>query len=422
MAMDAGVPTDSLAQAPRPLEHLALRTLEGILELGVKDTTYKFALLRAITDHVREHPTETGDQHGIPIAWIATKWLSYYWPLLQHSSPIPQAYPKRGKRETAVSGYIEDYARDVAATGVRAGRVGGAAVHEPWGWFHIEQELRGGMPLDPATIKLILQVRATLLDQPIRKLPNLPGARAEVIGLRFGDDVAWDAGAFAGAIRDATARRATAAMREADSLHDLHRRDRAILVLPASLYDAIRRTRFWVRGAVLAEWALFSTRIAVRTGRDVHGILDRLQETDGERDSTLTNRYRRVIRGSVGSGTLLCVWCARSLADRWQLDHILPWSRYPVDAFWNLAPSCTRCNGTKSNKLVEMTDVLEGRLGHHFERMIGTGDSLVQADLAQLPHHGIGKAGSDAVVAHVLGLQRELAETAGVGRWTPPGT
>jgi hypothetical protein len=53
-----------------------LLVLEGILELGTKASTYKYALIRAITDYLIENPVQEEGSCRIPITWIAARKLN----------------------------------------------------------------------------------------------------------------------------------------------------------------------------------------------------------------------------------------------------------------------------------------------------------------------------------------------------------
>jgi hypothetical protein len=102
-----------------------LRVIESILTLGSKDTTYKLALLRAILDHMIEHPVGT-ENSILSLTWIACKFLSYYWPLFHHK--IPQGPHRTTRRETAIEGYV-DKSRRVTTCGSVAQRT---RTHASW--------------------------------------------------------------------------------------------------------------------------------------------------------------------------------------------------------------------------------------------------------------------------------------------------
>ena len=91
-----------------------LLILEGILDLGTKASTYKYALIRAITDYLIENPVQAKPVCKIPITWIALKWIDYYWPLtIPKKIAIPQAVKQKGKRDTLTQAFIEEYQKKI---------------------------------------------------------------------------------------------------------------------------------------------------------------------------------------------------------------------------------------------------------------------------------------------------------------------
>jgi len=64
---------------------------------------------------------------------------------------------------------------------------------------------------------------------------------------------------------------------------------------------------------------------------------------------------------SVYTGTLF-----NSKAD-YHIDHLLPWSYYPINRFWNLYPSEPSINIKKSNNIPDWTDYLEENIRTHIQ-------------------------------------------------------
>lgn len=54
-----------------------LNSITQIIDHGLKTNSYKFALLRALADYGSQHPTSD----RITFAWLAERFLAYYWPL-----------------------------------------------------------------------------------------------------------------------------------------------------------------------------------------------------------------------------------------------------------------------------------------------------------------------------------------------------
>ena len=56
-----------------------------------------------------------------------------------------------------------------------------------------------------------------------------------------------------------------------------------------------------------------------------------------------------------------CIYCNKEITS-FNLDHFIPWSKFPVDRFWNLFPTCPSCNSKKSNKIIEIEKTIHNRL------------------------------------------------------------
>lgn len=67
--------------------------VSSIIERDSKDTTYKFALLRAVIEISQEYghlKREEENRVVFPTGLIMEKWLRYYYPLIESPEFIPQ--------------------------------------------------------------------------------------------------------------------------------------------------------------------------------------------------------------------------------------------------------------------------------------------------------------------------------------------
>ncbi len=84
--------------------------ISTIIERDSKDTTYKFALLRAVIEVSQEYghlKREEGGKVVFPTGLVVEKWLLYYYPLIESSEFIPQ---KNG--ESTQSAYRISFRRE----------------------------------------------------------------------------------------------------------------------------------------------------------------------------------------------------------------------------------------------------------------------------------------------------------------------
>ena len=85
------------------LELSRFREINAIIERDSKDTTYKFALLRAVIDLSQEYAhlkQDRGDLVEFPLGLLIEKWLLYYYPLVDSPRFIPQKNGEGPDRHT----------------------------------------------------------------------------------------------------------------------------------------------------------------------------------------------------------------------------------------------------------------------------------------------------------------------------------
>jgi len=95
----------------------SFKKINTIIERDSKDTTYKFALLRAAIEISQEYPHLKKEENGkvsFPLGLLVEKWLFYYYPLIESSEFVPQKNgetPQTGKQIAFRSDFrkITDY-------------------------------------------------------------------------------------------------------------------------------------------------------------------------------------------------------------------------------------------------------------------------------------------------------------------------
>lgn len=85
----------------------------------------------------------------------------------------------------------------------------------------------------------------------------------------------------------------------------------------------------------------------------------RLHEQIPERNSAEMKKFRKIV--SEIFVPLVCIYCQEQL-EEFELDHFIPWSKLPINRFWNLFPSCQTCNLKKTNHIIDMEPLIVGRL------------------------------------------------------------
>lgn len=259
--------------------------IQHLLSHGGFVSTYKFALLRAITDLCVQRGSEIVDGELRIETWrIAERFVEQYW---RHGDPFPgasliQPLQQNSDRQIALLRHIEEYRR-----------AGGA--------------LRPGST-DPAWLALRREVEKVVRVMPLRRLQTV--GRQE---LRF--------------------------------LYEVSSQGDYIDLLPG-VAETLRRFHGLVHGLVQEAWVRLVRRLpANRTLLGQHTDLSEF--LFGSERSDL-GTYRPLL---MAIQRARCFYCEGTLGGGGEVDHFIPWSRYPRDLGHNFVLACPACNSAKSDLL-----------------------------------------------------------------------
>lgn len=342
--------------------------IEQVLSRGSKSTTYKLAVLRAIIDFVIEHPAREAQNgfHRIPVVEIARRVLTYYWRLALDG--IPQGSQAKIPRRIGELATIKTAHTGIDLTDPKAGLALGMLIE-------------GAEQIDARIVDALLDVRHVLLDQPLRYLPNVGrhGQRVTVFSLitlpdERGHGPGFDADYEAHRLAAPTKRELRGA-----AWTNILLRERTMIVLSARSFEEISDVRFWVRDAIILRWAQECERFAKGEGGSISVPAGAFELSVPERDSARIVEVKSLYREL---GVSRCMYSDRALPDGGVLDHVLPWSRFPVNLFWNLVPCHPEVNAKKSDGLPELTSELRNRFQVFLTRCVSAGKPLVERDVA----------------------------------------
>ena len=316
-----------------------------ILRHDSKTTSYKLALIRSINAVAISYPEigRTGGRVAIPLRLLAQKWLAYYWPFVDTTSPILQ-----GRPATTSSGNKQDIVFREALTELR--RVwqlylGGNT--KPSDGFIISSELSRPSRASKYAPQIIQQFDRTIaliakaIEQPIR---------------------------YAGTGVDSVFEQPKSL-----DLSDLQKerielipsglpRERS-LVINASLWNSFRNLSLWIEALCIHEWCLF-TEARSKSSEFVRGvsrgyIYELLTDQPSNRRPLTWERNAIDILMYEGA-VFTCPWTEKPLSiGNYDLDHIVPLSVYPTNELWNLVPSDRAHNQHKKRDLLLSTDRLD---------------------------------------------------------------
>ncbi len=353
-----------------------VKLINSILEIARKTTTYKFATLLSIFDYVIDHPEEEpiNNFHFIPIIYLARQFFSYYYPLSyydfsQGTSTGLAIYSQINKKLKN-----NDKINDKLLLKSLKSRAEGIV------W--INQLYDSPDMLPEILVKLLWDIRGKIIDQPLHYISNIAGTKRRFFGI-INKTLQFDS---TYEVHREKARKQLPPNEPMNWLQ-IFMYDQTSLIIDDLTYKELARFRFWIRDVILKKWFEFSHEIDKNKGNisydygEFFNILNLAYKKEISRDSYLISRYRDFY---IHIGALISIFSGKRFNsnDNFQIDHLLPWSYYRVNRFWNLFPLEPDINREKSNYLPRLTEEIEKRIAHHLEACINNLDnSLIKNDL-----------------------------------------
>ena len=265
-----------------------LRLLQRVLNEGEFTATYKFALLQAFLDLSIE--SRITDDAKLPITYrqIAARFVEYYW---NHTDP----YPIDMGQDTVL---FQSSGRQAAVLS----QIGEVRRRGPRTLAQFRRETR-------EYESLLARVAKTVREQPVRYMQNLNGERLDFLfelapdgrGIRLLPGVAWCLQEFHDLIQDQLRSRWVEHVRRISS--------------NARLIGNHRDLEVFLFGQQRAPLAR---------------VRDALLDIEGDR----------------------CFYCSRQMpTGKVEVDHFIPWSRYPRDRGHNFVLAHAACNNRKRDAL-----------------------------------------------------------------------
>lgn len=299
--------------------------LTAILSKDSKDSTYKYALLRAMVQSVTDqnpHKEITGNGWvSYPFGLLIYYWLLYYYPIFASDIFIPQ---KNGEKPDLRRGTTIAFRREFNDV-IRFYRDRGGFPQFRFDLIH------GELPesIQREVIVLLRKIQHTIKNMPMKHLGfyefgrhySLVNYHTETIKTPSYYGIIKESGSFF-------------------ILPELHR-----------LFEEIGSLIIG-QDSIIDGWAEFTEQAARRA--------DGVEPVSKEKMlSVLTKavnvprdivQVRRVLRNA-DSGIIHCIWTGVRLTDRYHIDHAMPYSLWQNNHLWNLVPVTTAVNSRKSDKI-----------------------------------------------------------------------
>ncbi|QHJ12688.1 tRNA (cmo5U34)-methyltransferase [Paraglaciecola mesophila] len=135
--------------------------------------------------------------------------------------------------------------------------------------------------------------------------------------------------------------------------------------LPETTWLALSRYACWIEPVLVSEWvktmASYQGNERLNSSDKQHLLYQALKWEEPIRSTTDVRKRFDVL---ASTQQMQCVWSAKTLKRKYDIDHSMPFSRWPNNDLWNIVPSDSKENNSKRDKLPS-----EKRLSAAKERM-----------------------------------------------------
>jgi SAM-dependent methyltransferase len=122
--------------------------------------------------------------------------------------------------------------------------------------------------------------------------------------------------------------------------------------LPETTWLALSRYACWIEPVLVSEWvktmAIYQGNERLNSSDKQHLLYQALKWEEPIRSTT---DVRKRFDTLATTQQMQCVWSAKTLKRKYDIDHSMPFSRWPNNDLWNLVPSDSKVNNNKRDKL-----------------------------------------------------------------------
>ncbi len=337
--------------------------ISTILKHDKKVNTYKFALLRAINDVALSFPDlRSFDRDvAVPLKLLAQFWVAYYWPFVKPNQPIWQ-----GQRAILGDELRNDMAFRPELTELRRvweGIIGGDS--RPSDGFFLINELR------------VLRRHQSYKEELHKAFSQSLTAIAKTIEMpvRYAGPGNWTV--FDKPIKYS----------DIDSsvkpIPGTQPTDKC-LIISSQLWVTFQKMFLWIEALCIHEWSMFSERVEQENQQKMYrGFIYQLLTDRPDNRRPLTWERNNVDLLLMEDREFICPWTEKRITNgtKYDLDHLLPLSLYPINELWNLVPADPDFNSHKKRDRLPQPEKLQ-QAKPHLElaySQYGTSQSLATA-------------------------------------------
>jgi len=302
------------------MEYEVLKNINQIIERDSKDTTYKFALLRATIEVIQEkspYQKIVNNRVVLPVGLLILKWLEYYYPIIEKEFP-----QRNGDNLDSFTLSFRSLFKDI--TDFYKLR-GGLSV------FYSEL-VRGNLPdeIEDTVFQLCKKLRDTIKDQPMRYIGKSVNNSEYSIYKREETNIQ---------------------LRQPDKMDVNYLIENFTeFSIPHDYFSVMELMGSFITGmhSILINWAEFT--VDKDKSLNMNQVLETMLKSPQEaRNVLLSEKIFKKLNKK--NGGLECVWSGSSITNDLNIDHILPFSVWRNNDLWNLLPAKAKVNNSKRDKI-----------------------------------------------------------------------
>ena len=298
-----------------------LKSINRIIQSDSKDTTYKFALLRAAIESIQERTPFVKidrDYVELPLGHLVLKWMEYYYPIVDQN--LPQ---KNGDQISRKSLAFRNLLKEVTEFYSTNNRNGISQFFNELLLGKIDDQIVS------TVFELTKKLKDTIVKMPMRHIA------VSVYGEEY----------YVFKKCNSVKIQKPLTLSRLFILENY-----GTYLLRRDYYDAFEVLAGIITGnnSILINWAQFTSEKSVGKYR-MSEVLETLNISPvTKRESkTASDLLHKISK----TKQLKCVWTGEVLTERYHIEHLLPFHIWKNNDLWNLLPSTTQINGKKSDKI-----------------------------------------------------------------------
>ena len=303
------------------------KELNTILERDATDTTYKYALLRGLSEicqHYTHYMELDDDRVWFPLGLLVEKWLLYYYPIFASTHFIPQ---KPSEQDLDKPGYKISFRKQFSIiTSYYEDRGGLSVFYNDYRKGRIPDEINYEL------LELLKKLRVTITRYPMKHL---------------GYSVTKEHYKFFEFIRGGR-------IRKQPVTPELVVGKFGRFSISREFFEIFNLVGGFISGehSILNKWAEFTVHSDKTRKLTKNKILEFLTTHPiTERDVNDARKYFKALM--MKKGYLECIWSGKKLKTMSDLhiDHIIPFSVWKNNDLWNLLPTHRDTNSKKRDRI-----------------------------------------------------------------------